>query len=114
MLLLLFCCLPASYSTWLTEVHERPFLQTGSIILVKVSDDCVLPVGAGSLWVLLLNLFSHDIADRVCVLSTLISFPSIKRNGSSVTKLKKKWLLELLITTFARGNYKESHCSRLW
>lgn len=87
MVLLLFCCLCASHPIWLTEVHERPFLQTGSIILVKVSDDCVLPVGAGSLWVLLLNLFSHDIADRVCVLGTLISFPSIKRNGSWLTKL---------------------------
>lgn len=70
-MLLLFCCLLASHPTWLTEVSERPFLHTVSIILVKVSDDCVLPVGAGLLGVLLVNLFSLDIS-RVCVLSTLI------------------------------------------
>lgn len=85
-MLLLFCCLPASHPTWLTEVHERPFLQMGSIILVKVSDDCVLPVGAGPLCILLLYLLSHDIADRVCLLGILISFPSIKRNGKWLTK----------------------------
>lgn len=101
--LLLFCCLPASHPI---EVCERPFLQPGSIVLVKVSADCVLPVGAGLHEVLLLNLFSLDIAEFVSSAHWFF-FPSYYW----LTKLHSSSNHFFLITTFERGNCKGSHCS---